>query len=129
MGFVFDTSEKGLETVMKDYQEMAMRFLWERGEEGSISRDAWVHVNKILGEKGKTISRASIINFLNEMVDEGILNYIERTGKGGYHRVYFHAFDEVSFKEYLVEKIIKKLIKEFPDAVKKVLPIGISGSI
>ena len=36
----FDTKQQGLETVMKDYQEICMRFLWERGEEGAVSRDA-----------------------------------------------------------------------------------------
>lgn len=91
---VLKTSKQGLETVMKDYQEMAMRFLWERDEEGAISKDALLHVNKLLGEKGETISRASIIFFMNDMVDAGILNYTERTGKGGFHRVYFPAFDE-----------------------------------
>jgi hypothetical protein len=28
MGIVFDTGEDGLRTVMKDYQEMAMRIIW-----------------------------------------------------------------------------------------------------
>jgi hypothetical protein len=28
MGIVFDTGEDGFRTVMKDYQEMAMRIIW-----------------------------------------------------------------------------------------------------
>jgi len=28
MGIVFDTREDGLRTVVKDYQEMAMRIIW-----------------------------------------------------------------------------------------------------
>ncbi|GAH13549.1 unnamed protein product, partial [marine sediment metagenome] len=36
-------------------------------------RDVWLNANVALMGK-KTISRASIINFLNSMVDEGILN-------------------------------------------------------
>ena len=39
---VFDTTKHGLETVMRDYQAMTMRFLWERGEEGAISREIWL---------------------------------------------------------------------------------------
>jgi len=30
-------------------------------------------------------SRASLIFFLNDMVEEGVLEYEEKTGKGGYH--------------------------------------------
>ena len=47
-----------------------------------ISREVWSHVNKNLNPK--TISRASIINFLNAIVDEGVLDYNEKSGKGGY---------------------------------------------
>jgi len=72
-----------------------LRFVWERNDEGAISREVWSSVNERL--VGKTISRASIINFLNAMVDEGVLDYDERTGKGGYHRVYRPKLNETSF--------------------------------
>ncbi len=118
MWIVFKTSKQGLETVMKDYQEMVMRFLWERGEEGSISKEAWLHVNKLLSEKGRTISRASIIYFMNNMVDIGVLNYTERTGKGGYHRVYFPAYDEKGFNMHVAKTIISKLFEVWPEATR-----------
>jgi len=87
MGIVFDTREDGFRTVVKDYQEMALRFVWGSGERGVSSREAWLNVNKELGGSG-SISRASIINFLNAMVDEGALSYTETTGKGGHRRIY-----------------------------------------
>ncbi len=118
---VFDMSKQGLETVMKDYQVMAMRFLWERGEEGTISKDAWLHVNKLLMEKGRSLYRVVIISFLNDMVDAGVLNYIERTGKGGYHRVYFPAYDEEGFKRHVAKTIISKLSDMWPDATREAL--------
>jgi len=121
MGFVFDSTKKGLETLMKDYQEIAMRFLWERGEEGTISKDIWLHVNKILLKRGESISRASIINSMNDMVEKGIFNYYERSGKGGYHRVYSPVFDEAGFKEHIARQIIEKLLKEFPDETNKAI--------
>ncbi|GAH50108.1 unnamed protein product, partial [marine sediment metagenome] len=71
---VFDTKEDDFRTVVKDYQEAALRYLWRLGGGGASSRDVWVNVNKDLMGK-RTISRASIINFLNSMVDEGVLNY------------------------------------------------------
>ena len=121
MAFVFDSSEKGLGIVMKGYQEVSMRFLWERGEEGAISREAWAQVNKVLMKKGESISRASIINFLNDMVDAEVLKYEERTGKGGYHRVYYPVFDEAGFKEFIAKLFIRKLLEEFPEETNKAI--------
>ncbi len=121
MGFVFDTSEHGLRTIMKDYQEICMRFLWETGEEGVTSRKAWLHANKVLMEEERTISRASVINFLKAMHDEGFLRYTRTSGKGGYHRVYTPVYDEAEFKEYLVRQIIEKLREEFPDETNTAL--------
>ena len=115
MGFVFDTSEHGLGTIMKGYQEICMRFLWETGEEGVNSRKAWLHINKVLMEEERTISRAAVINFLNAMVEKDFLRYTRRSGKGGYHRVYYPVYDEAEFKEHLARQIIEKLLEEFPD--------------
>lgn len=121
MWIVFNTSKQGLLTVMKDYQKICMRFLWERGGEGTISKDAWLHVNKLLRKEERSISRAAIIMFLNDMVDAGILNYREETGKGGHHRVYFPAFDEEGFKRHVAKTIISKLSTMWPDATREAL--------
>jgi len=122
MWIVFNTSKQGLETVMRDYQALAMRFLWERGEEGAISREIWLNVNKILmEEEGRSVSRASIINFANAMVDVGIFNYTEKPGKGGYHRVYTPAFDEEGFKLHVAKTVISKLSDTWPDATLEAL--------
>ena len=121
MGFIFDPSKKGLETVMKDYQVLTMKCLWERGEEGTPSGKAWVEVNKTLLEMGTSKSRASIIFFLQDMVDQGILKYWERSGKGGYHRVYTPSYDEAGLKEFIATQLIEKLLEEFPDETKKAI--------
>ncbi len=121
MGFVFDTSEHGLGTIMKDYQETCMRFLWETGEEGVNSRKAWLHINKVLMEEERTISRAAVINFLNDMVDKRIITFIDRTGKGGHHRVYTPLYEEAEFKEHIARQIIEKLRKEFPEETDKAI--------
>ena len=120
MTIKFHPSRNGLSKVFRDYQEEALKLVWEK-DDGVISRDVWNHVNENL--TGKTISRASIINFLNSMVDEGILDFYERTGKGGYHRVYTPKMDEVEFKRFLAETMISSLLKDFPvetkEAIKK----------
>ena len=56
------------------------------------SREVYQAVNRSLGSK--TISRASIINFLNDMCDEGVLKFEEETCKGGTRRKYFTGLDE-----------------------------------
>lgn len=121
--WTFETFENDLETVWKEYQVIVMRYLWalEEGEQGAGSGKCWEATNLVLKESGKSISRASIIFFLNAMVDEGVLKYVERTGKGGHHRVYSPAFDETGFKEYLVNKIISTLFKVWPKATRKTI--------
>lgn len=120
MPITVDTSGEGLAMVLKDYQEVALRYLWRLDGEGASSRDVWVQVNEDL--KGKrTISRASIINFLNSMVDEGVLNYTEITGKGGHRRIYSAKYDEAEFKMYIAKVVLGNLLRDFPEETRKAL--------
>lgn len=120
MTLKIDPGNVGLSKVLKDYQEEALRYVWKKGDEGVISREAWQHVNtQFDGEK--TISRASIINFLNDMVDEGVLDYHEQTGKGGYHRVYKPKLDESEFKKYVAVTVLESLMKDFPHETKEAI--------
>jgi hypothetical protein len=119
MDLVFDPKAEGLSKVLRDYQEEALKFVWENSD-GVKSREVCLHVNETFEGK-KTISRASIINFLNAMVDEDVLNYVERSGKGGYHRVYLPKLDESGFKKALAESIISSLMRDFPEATNEVL--------
>jgi predicted transcriptional regulator len=119
MTLIFNPDSDGLSKVFRDYQEEALKQVWNRGSEGVISREVWSQVNQNLN--GKTISRASIINFLNSLVDEGVLDFDERTGKGGYHRVYRPRLNENEFKKYLAETVISSLMKDFPKETKEVV--------
>jgi predicted transcriptional regulator len=110
----------GLSKVFFDYQEKAMKYLWMKGKVGANSREVWKNVNKSFNGL-KTISRASIINFLNDMVDEGVLDYISKTGKGGYQRVYSPKMDEKGFNTYLVNMVITSLMDDFPDETMEIL--------
>ncbi len=119
MGFKFEPNNEGLLKVLRDYQEEALRIVWGSGQ-GVNSRLVWLHVNEAFEGK-KTISRASIINFLNAMVDEGVLNYEEESGKGGYHRVYTPKLSESGFKKALAESVISSLMRDFPEETNEVL--------
>ena len=119
MTLIFNPEKDGLYKVFRDYQVEAMRVVWKRGDDGAISREVWSDVNEKLGSR--KISRASIINFLNAMVDEAVLGYEEETGKGGYHRVYKPTLNEEEFKRYLAEKLISSLLKDFPAQTREAL--------
>ena len=106
--------------ILKDYQEVALHYLWRFDGKGASSRDVWMQVNADLAGK-RTISRASIINFLNFMVDEGVLNYTETTGKGGHRRIYSAKYNEAEFKQYVAKVVLKNLLRDFPDETRKVL--------
>ena len=109
----FDTDKEGLHTLFRPYQALLLEHLWE------INRESRVGVNsrqahRYMLDKPEKISRASVINFLNDMVDEGILNYEEKTGKGGYHRIYYPKMDREEFSFYVTKLIKKKLSEAFP---------------
>jgi len=120
MPITVDTSGEGLAMVLKDYQEVALRYLWRLDGEGASSRDVWMQVNEDLMGK-RTISRASIINFLNSMVDESVLNYTEITGKGGHRRIYSANYDEAGFKQYIAKVVLGNLLRDFPEETRKAL--------
>jgi hypothetical protein len=119
MPISFDASRSDLGTILKDYQEAALRYLWRLGGEGVGSHDIWVQVNKELG--ARTISRASVINFLNYMADEGIVSFTETACKGGYRRVYTMKYDEAGFKEYIAGVVIRNLLRDFPEETMRAL--------
>ena len=114
---VIDPSKSGLEKVLRDYQIEALQIIWNSDNKGMTSREVYQAVNRSLGNK--TISRASIINFLNDMCDEGVLKYEEETCKGGTRRKYFTGLDEEGFKKYVAKVVLKSLLKDFPEQTKE----------
>jgi len=114
MPFVIDPEKTGFEKVLRDYQIEALRMVWDDSRKGVTSREVYQHVNKQLDGQ-RTISRASIINFLNAMCDEGVLAYVEETCKGGTRRKYSPGLDERDFMKYIAKSVLESLLKDFPD--------------
>jgi hypothetical protein len=111
----FDTSEKGLLTLFKPYQAALLEHIWELNNPertGITSGQAY----EFLQEHPDSKSRAAAIFFLNDMVEEGILEYEEKTGKGGYHRVYYPKMNRKQFTNHVVDTITRKLAEVFPSA-------------
>ena len=114
----FDTAETGLRAVLKDYQEFALRAIWATPE-GLGSKAVMDRVNAEL--KPNTISRASIINFLEAMREAGVLRGVEKTGKGGHRWIYSTAMDEQRYKRYLAKTMIESLMRDFPEETRAAL--------
>jgi hypothetical protein len=89
----------------KDYQVKALKALW-RANDGMSSRIVWEAVGP------DNISRASIINFLNDAVENDLLEVDHITGKGGHRGIYKPKRDEAGTKRYL-----KKVFREKLDAL------------
>lgn len=84
----FDTSKQGLLTLFKPYQAALLEHIWKLNNperKGITSGQA----HEFLQNHPDSKSRTSVINFLNDMTDEGILEYEEESGKGGYHMIYY----------------------------------------
>lgn len=110
----FDTNQNGLKTLFKPYQVLLLEHLWDlngNGRKGINSGEAF----RYLQGKPEKKSRASVIFFLNDMVDEGFLEYEEKTGKGGYHRVYYPKMNREEFSKHVTELINEKLKTVFPN--------------
>jgi hypothetical protein len=101
-GMIFDMSGEGLLTIFKPYQAALLEHIWELNKDervGINSRQAY----KFLQDHPDSKSRASVIIFLNEMVEEGVMEFEDRTGKGGHHRVYYPRMDREQFARPIVE--------------------------
>jgi predicted transcriptional regulator len=118
--FKFDPTQSGLRKTLREYEELAMRYMWGVGEEGAGSGKTWTVVNERLGAE-KTISRASVIFFLNRMVDQGVLGFRDATGKGGHHRIYYPLMDEDGYKKFVLKTIVESMMGDFPEITKKTL--------
>ena len=99
------------EAILRDYQKQAIDVVYAHPE-GVVSRAVFNSVNMTIHPA--TISRASIINFLNQCVDAKVLGYEERTGKGGYHRLYKPIMTWSEFEELVIWRFIEKLMLIFP---------------
>ncbi len=103
----FDLNEKGLRRIFRDWQVKALKYMWTR-RDAPGSREVWQNLEDIHAvadpNSMKSVSRASIINFLNQMVDEGLMTFELESGKGGYHRLYSFKpglKNREDFKQYL----------------------------
>jgi hypothetical protein len=108
----FDTEQEGLLTLFKPYQAILLEYMWDLNESERVGINSG-QAHKYLQGKPEKKSRASVIFFLNDLVEDGILEFEERTGKGGHHRVYYPKLDREEFSLYVTKTIKDKLTETF----------------
>ena len=110
-----DTDKNGLEAIFYPYQIEAIRVVLGTPK-GINSRAVWSAVNARLANKDiYAISRASIINFCNDMVKEGIFENHEITGKGGHRAIYYPKLNANQLAEHVINKVFASLQLAFVD--------------
>ena len=102
-----DLSLTGFEMFFKDYQIQTLETLWET-DTGLLSVEVWKQVNN---KRTTPISRASIINFLQDLCQAKVLRGEVETGKGGQRTRYFAKREKGEFKSYL-KKLVKTKLDE-----------------
>ena len=78
-------------TAFKPWQKTVLKLIDEHAptENNPIrNRDVWINANKLLPE-GESISRTSVIFFLQDLRGEGWLASRQQTGRGGHHDVFW----------------------------------------
>lgn len=100
-----DLSETGMKMFFKPYQIAVLEVLFQNPD-GLNSRQVWQKTNEKIPN---TISRASIINFLNSLADLEILEYKEVSGKGGYRRIYWHQYSKKDLAKFLSNEVTNAL--------------------
>jgi len=108
----FDISKEGLLTLFKPYQAALLEHIWKLNNPSTTGITSG-QAHKFLQDHPDNKSRASVIFFLNDMVEEGVLTYEEESGKGGYHRVYYPKMDRKQFNEHMTKTITDKLHEVF----------------
>jgi hypothetical protein len=117
-----DLNNRHLRLVFREYEALGIQRLWaakDEDGEGYGSGKMWMKINEDLAPK--TISRASVIFFLNRLVDQGVCNFRDATGKGGHHRIYFIVMTREEFWKWLAKLIAERLVEASGLAIEELL--------
>lgn len=123
-----NTEIEGLRCLFegKEYKAMILKRLWQiqvfdgediigRGSQTSREMFNWLdrHNVEARGRSKGGISRTSVINGLNELVEIGFVDYVEKLGKGGYAKHYRASTSPYVFKNMVLSQLSGKLAEVF----------------
>ena len=109
---------EGLGTHLRLYEATVLNEVWDSPEPmGSgavwqVLKDKGIRTNP---DARNTVSQASVIFFLNDLVDEGVLDWNDATGKGGHHRLYYPKVSREDYPKYVVEQVLEGMRRTFPE--------------
>lgn len=115
-----DTDKNGLEAIFRSWQVPLVEELFNRKVKSGEAHEFLKERDVRTGGKGSytSVSRASVINFLNKLVDLELLGYTTRSGKGGYHRIYEMTLTREEFAHKIIGLFVNKLRESFPEENK-----------
>ncbi|MBA7490195.1 hypothetical protein ES702_00730 [subsurface metagenome] len=100
------TLREGSQVLVPDYKKNIIRKLLSI-EEKINSGSMWKYLLKEMPDDFP--SRASVIFFLNDLVDHEYATYETTTGKGGHHRLYYTELTPEQFEKKVYVDINNKL--------------------
>ena len=104
-GWKLDAGQIGTRIIFKDYHKAIVDVLTEDPKKAWGSGKMWEEIKK----RGIKISRASVIFFLNFLVDDGLAEFDDATGKGGHHKLYRIPVSMDEVKKHIAIKVIEGL--------------------
>ena len=112
---VFDTSKKGLDVICGAPWKSAVVEHLLTNERIFKTREIHEMLLGLYNETGNPEfkrSRAAVIGYLKELVDEAIVSFREETGKGGYHGIYMANMDLRAFWKACAQNVMTTAIVE-----------------
>ena len=106
-----DTAKDTILALMKPYQHGIISMILESKKELTTFE---LHI--ALEAEGFIISRASVINYCKLLAANDVISFEERTGKGGYHRVYSKLMSWESILEFIHMSVLEAMTGAFPDS-------------
>jgi len=101
---------EGIGMFLSPYQRDALIHLYEAGS--AKTGEVWRHINRSGAPDPK--SRTSVIQFLKAMAEEDLITYVNKSGKGGFHRVYHTIYPSLeALERELVRRLLVKVAEEF----------------
>jgi hypothetical protein len=106
-----DTDKNKMDAIMKPYHYSIISMLQET--KGDLKT---VEIYNALLDKGHIISRASVINYCKKLARNNLVNFEERNGKGGSHRLYSSKLTWEQILEVMHNNILDKMTAAFPSS-------------
>lgn len=123
-----NTKIEGSRAIFQEWQTILLEELFRRQEtypeelrlRKMSSRDGYEHLKELGIRTAKsrspgTVSRATVINFLNDFVDAGMITFTEETGKGGHRRLYEMLLTRAQFDKRVIAEFVGKLAEIYPE--------------